>query len=93
MTRMTRIIAALALTIPGAALAQATSATDPEPMTFEQFQEVYGEGRLDPTNNDRILFSILDTDNDGILSPAEQQRIDDPNAPGGDSAGDISVGD
>ncbi|ROT98579.1 hypothetical protein [Histidinibacterium lentulum] len=88
MNSMTKIIAALAFVLPGAAMAQ-----EGEPMTFDRFQEVYGEGRIDPTNNDRILFSILDTDNDGILSVAEQRSIEDANAPGGDGISDIEVDD
>jgi hypothetical protein len=75
MNRMTMIIAALSLTVPGAVLAQDGGAAPAEPMTFEMFQETYGNA-LDPASDDRIDFEILDTDNDGILSPEEQQGIE-----------------
>lgn len=76
MTRMTKIIAALALTLPATAMAQDEGAAPAEPMTFEMFQETYGN-ELDPASDDRIDFEILDTDNDGILSPEEQEGIED----------------
>lgn len=88
MTRMTKIIAALALTIPATAMAQDDGAVPAEPMSFEMFQETYGNA-LDPSTDDRIEFEILDTDNDGFLSPEEQTEIDETGAPGGD--GGITV--